>query len=159
MAPNTPNQIQGLQPALMEIAEGNFPVSVSADMYYMHTHYGIHEAVNKLDKEKLATFLKFRFDFLKEELNEGYKAIEEKNAEEIVDALIDLVVIAVGTCDLLGVDFDKAWSEVLEANLNKEVGIKASRPNKLGLPDLVKRDGWIPPDHSGNHGKLSDLFS
>jgi len=38
--------------------------------------------------------------------------------------------------------------------MTKEVGIKASRPNPLGLPDLIKPEGWQPPSHQGNHGLL-----
>jgi hypothetical protein len=41
--------------------------------------------------------------------------------------------------------------------MNKEVGIKPSRPNPLGLPDLIKPEGWTPPSHEGNHGLLSKL--
>lgn len=133
---------------------------IVADMNYMHNHYGIHNACTKLTKEQWKTFLKFRLDFLQEELNEAYAAYECGDAEEIVDALVDLVVIAVGTADLFGVDFHKAWKEVLKANLNKSVGIKPSRPNPLGLPDLIKNDGWLPPSHEGNHGKIaSECFS
>ena len=41
--------------------------------------------------------------------------------------------------------------------MNKEVGVKASRPNPFNLPDLVKPSGWTPPDHSDNHGLLKNL--
>jgi predicted HAD superfamily Cof-like phosphohydrolase len=128
------------------------------DMRMMHDFYGITDKVNNLSKEQLLEFLHFRFKFLQEELNEGLNAIEEKNPEEILDALVDLTVIAVGTIDLFGCDFTKAWFEVLRANMSKQVGIKASRPNKLGLPDLIKPEGWIAPSHAGNHGLLSKVF-
>jgi len=42
--------------------------------------------------------------------------------------------------------------------MNKQVGIKASRPNPLGLPDLIKPEGWVGPDHTGNHGLLTKAF-
>lgn len=142
----------------MEQADGECPISVSHDMHYMHSHYGVHEAMKNLNKDQLLEFLSFRFRFLQEEVDEGFKAIDEKDAEGYVDSIIDLAVVAVGTLDLLGVDFDRAWNSVLKANLAKEVGIKASRPNKLGLPDLIKKPGWTPPDHSGNHGIISDIF-
>lgn len=135
------------------------PGLVDADMNIMHLHYGVHEAISKLDREKLLEFLKFRFRFLQEELNEGTRSIEEGNPEEIVDSLIDLVVVAVGTLDLYNVDFVKAWYEVLKANMNKKVGVKEGRPNPFGLPDLVKPDGWTPPSHAGNHGLLTSLFT
>ena len=131
---------------------------VSDDMNMMHNKYGVHEAVDKLTPEQLVEFIKFRFNFLQEEVDEGQKAIVEKNAEEVIDSLIDLVVVAVGTLDLLGVDFSRAWYAVLEANMNKSVGIKASRPNPLGLPDLIKPEGWTAPSHEGNHGLATKAF-
>ena len=141
-----------------DLCDGDFSVSVSSDMNYMHLKYKFQDAVDKLDKDKLKEFLDFRFKFLTEELNEGLKAVSEQNPEEIVDSLIDLVVIAVGTCDLFGIDFDKAWNKVLVCNLNKEVGVKSTRPSLLGI-DLIKPTRWTGPDHSDNHGKLKELFT
>jgi predicted HAD superfamily Cof-like phosphohydrolase len=80
------------------------------------------------------------------------------NAEEIVDALIDLCVVAIGTLDAYGVNSYKAWDEVHAANMNKEVGIKESRPNPLGLPDLIKPEGWTAPSHAGNHGLIAKIY-
>ena len=68
-----------------------------------------------------------------------------------------LCVVAIGTLDAFGVNAYEAWNQVLAANLNKEVGIKESRPNPYGLPDLIKPEGWTPPDHSGNYGKIENL--
>ena len=125
------------------------------DIYEMHTHYGVHPVMKTMDAEKLWNFLKFRAEFLQEELDELQSA---GNAEDVVDALIDLCVVAIGTLDAFGVDSHKAWDVVLEANMNKQVGIKASRPNPLGLPDLIKPEGWTAPSHEGNHGMLKDIF-
>jgi predicted HAD superfamily Cof-like phosphohydrolase len=132
--------------------------AVDLDMNNMHRQYGVHDAVDKLSDDKLKALARFRLDFLKEELREGYKAFEEGDPEEYVDAMIDIVVVAVGTLNLFGVDFHKAWREVLKANLSKEVGVKASRPNPLGLPDLIKPEGWVGPTHEGNHGTLTNAF-
>jgi predicted HAD superfamily Cof-like phosphohydrolase len=132
-------------------------INWSADIFRMHEHYGVHEIVDSFDSEKLKALLRFRLDFLKEELNELETAINEGNAEEIVDALIDINVVSTGTLDMLDVDANWAWDNVLEANMNKQVGIKESRPNPLGLPDLIKPEGWTPPSHVGNHGNLTRL--
>jgi predicted HAD superfamily Cof-like phosphohydrolase len=85
-------------------------------------------------------------------------AAKTNNAEEVVDALIDLCVVAIGTLDAYGVNAYKAWDEVHTANMAKEVGIKATRPNPLGLPDLVKPEGWTPPTHADNHGLISKIY-
>ena len=42
--------------------------------------------------------------------------------------------------------------------MEKEVGIKASRPNPLGLPDLIKPEGWTAPSHADNTGTLKKVF-
>jgi predicted HAD superfamily Cof-like phosphohydrolase len=125
------------------------------DIYNMHTHYDLHKVVRNMDSEKLRKFLEFRIKFLQEELDEMRNAT---NAEDVVDALIDLCVVAIGTLDSFKIDSHLAWNNVLEANMNKKVGIKASRPNPLGLPDLIKPEGWTAPSHEGNHGLLNKVF-
>mgnify|MGYP001305038807 CR=1 FL=1 len=107
--------------------------------------------------QQLKRFLEFRIDFLQEELSETEAALINMDAEEIVDGLIDLCVVAIGALDAFGVDPYKAWDEVLKAKLAKEVGVKPSRPNPLGLPDLIKPEDWEGPDHSDNHGKLNNI--
>jgi len=125
------------------------------DIAIMHEHYNVHPVMEKMDKEKLKTFLQFRINFLQEELDEMKTA---KSAEDVVDALIDLCVVAIGTLDCFKVDSYKAWDEVLKANMNKEVGVKPERPNPLGLPDLIKPLGWVAPSHENNHGILTKVF-
>ena len=127
------------------------------DIAGMHKYYGVNEKVVEFDKEKLKQFLNFRMSFLDEELTETKNAVKDNDAEEIVDGLIDLCVVAIGTLDAMGVDSHKAWAQVLRANLSKKVGIKPERPNPLGLPDLIKPAGWKAPSHAGNHGLLSKL--
>jgi hypothetical protein len=130
------------------------------DINFMHQKYGVHKwiAENKDNKELMKKFLKFRLSFLMEELQETEKAVDEKDSEEVVDGLIDLVVVALGTLDAFGVDTYRAWDEVLRANLDKEVGVKESRPNPLGMPDLIKPEGWEAPTHRGNHGIIPNAF-
>lgn len=121
------------------------------DIAEMHSKYGVNDAVNKFSAEKLKMFLDFRIKFLEEELNE---LKDSDNAEDTVDALIDLCVVAIGTLNAFNVNSKVAWEEVLRANMDKEVGVKKERPNPLGLPDLIKPEGWVGPDHSGNYGLL-----
>ncbi len=121
----------------------------------MHEKYGVFDKVQAFDKEKLNKFLEFRIKFLEEEMNELSTA---ETADDVVDALIDLCVVAIGTLDLFDVSANIAWDRVHEANMNKQVGIKESRPNPLGLPDLVKPEGWTAPSHKDNVGLLGLLF-
>lgn len=127
----------------------------SKDINEMHKHYGVPRVVKTMSSEKLKQFLEFRIDFIREELNELATA---ETAEDVVDALIDLCVVAIGTLDSFEVDVNEAWNQVLIANMNKKTGVNASRPNPMGLPDLIKPEGWKAPSHEGNHGLLSKVF-
>ena len=136
------------------------------DMQDMHKKYGVDEWM-KNEKEtnffpqdytRLNNYMQFRLNMLQEELDETQNAFVNKDAEEVVDGIIDLCVFAIGTLEVFGVDANKAWNEVYKANMNKEVGIKESRPNPLGLPDLVKPKDWKGPSHEGNHGNITDSF-
>ena len=124
-----------------------------ADINEMHAKFGVHKAVNKMTSDTLKQYLEFRVKFLEEEMGELRANMD--NPEEIVDAIIDLCVVAIGTLDAFNVDSQRAWDEVHRANMAKVVGIKESRPNPLGLPDLIKPEGWKGPSHSGNHGLLT----
>ena len=127
------------------------------DINEMQAKYKTHDWMQTADVNQLKAFLRFRVDFLEEELTETRNAQKVIDSEEIVDGLVDLCVVAIGTLDAFGVDPYKAWDAVLEANMAKEPGIKVGRPNPLGLPDLMKPEGWTAPSHEGNHGILPKL--
>ena len=122
------------------------------DINEMHAKYGVHEWVKNANEQQLRKFVEFRMGFIKEEFEETLDAMLNKNPEEMVDGLIDLCVVAIGTLDAFGVDAHKAWDEIHRANMSKETGVKPERPNPLGLPDLIKPKGWIAPNHEDNHG-------
>ena len=128
------------------------------DIKDMHEKFKFHETTDEFDIEKFWELMEFRYKFLYEELvKEGRSAITNKDFEEIVDFLIDLSVVAIGTLDLMNVDVQKAWDRVHAANMAKERGIKPGRPNPLKLPDLMKPEGWKAPSHKDNHGPFSKL--
>ena len=133
------------------------------DMQEMHKKYGVNkwmqaEKQSDVDIRRFNKFMEFRIGMMQEELDETKNAYKEKNAEEMVDGIIDLCVFAIGTLEVFGVDANKAWDEVYKANMSKEVGIKQGRPNPLGLPDLVKPKGWKGPSHEDNHGNITNSF-
>ena len=127
------------------------------DIAEIHDKYGFHEKVSKMDPAKLKALLEFRSKFINEESHELEEAINKGDMNEVVDALIDICVVAIGTLDLFRVYSHEAWSEVHTRNMQKEVGIKESRPNPLGLPDLVKPEGWEAPCHKNNLGLLKKI--
>jgi len=128
------------------------------DINRMQNKYGVREWIGHATPFQLKKFLEFRLDFIKEEYDETKEALVLDDAEEIVDGLIDLCVVAIGTLDAMGVNAHKAWDAVLNANMAKEVGVKESRPNPLGLPDLIKPEGWKAPSHEDNHGVIPSSF-
>tara|TARA_R110000782_G_scaffold59998_8_gene124266 strand:+ start:4488 stop:4907 length:420 start_codon:yes stop_codon:yes gene_type:complete len=126
------------------------------DISNMHQKFGVKDwfEANKDNKDLMDKYIRFRLSMCKEELDETLDAIEAKDAEEIVDGLIDMCVFAIGTLDVFGVNANDAWDRVFEANMVKSVGVKEGRPNPFGLPDLIKPEGWVAPNHEGNHGQL-----
>lgn len=149
----------------------------SKDISDMHDKFGVKEwfKANKDNKDLMQKYLAFRLNMCLEELLETSEAsdlelaigedgkfallgdVSKTDPEEIVDGLIDLCVFAIGTLDVFGVDANEAWNRVYAANIVKEVGVKEGRPNKFGLPDLVKPSGWQAPDHTGNHGDFDKI--
>lgn len=125
------------------------------DIAEMHDKFGFHSVVTSMDDRKLKKFLQFRISFLQEELDELKKS---ETPSDAVDALIDLIVVSIGTLDLFGVDAHRAWDTVHSANMTKEVGMKESRKNDFGFPDLVKPIGFEHPDHEDNTGFIERVF-
>jgi predicted HAD superfamily Cof-like phosphohydrolase len=80
----------------------------------------------------------FRLNFMIEETDEYILA--EKRADQL-DALVDLVYVAMGTAYLHGFDFEEAWRRVHEANMAKVRGPS----QRSGEYDVIKPEGWKPP--------------
>ena len=127
-------------------------MSIFTDMTSLYAKYGMFD--KPMDREKLV----FRFSLLIEEVNELQAALQQEDSEEIVDALIDIIVISSGTLQLLKVNGDQAWKEVYRTNNQKKRGVKSTRPNSGGF-DLVKPAGWKGPNHSDNLGSLDEIFA
>lgn len=120
------------------------------DMRKLYEKYGFFEEPFTVDR------FNFRNQLLTEEFNEIQKSIGDGDPEEFVDGMIDIVVIAIGTLHMAGVDVHKAWDEVMKANMAKERGVKDTRPESGGF-DLKKPDGWKAPSHINNHGVLDEF--
>lgn len=94
--------------------------------------------------------IEFRTQFLYEELHEYQDATVINDLEGQLDALVDLVYVALGTAYLHGFDFNEAFRRVHAANMGK-VRAERQEDSKRGSTfDVVKPEGWTPPD-------LSDL--
>jgi predicted HAD superfamily Cof-like phosphohydrolase len=124
------------------------------DVAEMHDRFGFADAVAAMDARTLTEYLRFRIRFLEEELTELRGST---TPGEVVDALVDLCVVAIGTLDTFGVDPQLAWERVHRANMAKEAGVNEQRKAGHGVPDLVKPPGWVTPDHADNVGLLSQI--
>lgn len=129
-----------------------------ADIHDMHTKFGVNKVVDTLTDAQLRDYLKFRLDMVQEEVHEAAEAYAKKDADGVVDALIDAIVFAIGTLDAFKVDAYEAWARVHAANMAKEPGVKPGRPNPYGFPDLIKPEGWTAPSHEDNVGLIPRAF-
>ena len=87
----------------------------------------------------------FRTSFLIEELAEYTQAITKGDSAAALDALVDIVYIALGTAWLFNLPFEKAWNEVQKANMSK-VRTKSKSKKRGTSFDVVKPKGWQAPD-------------
>lgn len=96
--------------------------------------------------------MRFRLKFLAEELKEANIAAAKSDLPDFLDALVDLVYVAIGTAHVFNLDFQHAWRNVQDANM-KKVNASDENPGKRGhSSDIVKPVDWKAPDHT-------DLFT
>lgn len=96
-----------------------------------------------------ADLLKFRLKFLQEELNEFKEAMATGREDLAFDALLDLVYVAMGTAHHLGYPWQEGWDLVQAANMMKERAERSEQSERGGTWDVVKPEGWQPPDIKG----------
>lgn len=90
------------------------------------------------------------------EINQGDFFAEDKEREEYtaglekqLDALVDLVYVAIGTALFHGFDFKTAWRRVQQANMAKVRAASDGSDSKRNSSfDVVKPEGWLPPSHT-----------
>lgn len=107
----------------------------------MHMKFGIKYvgAPRLLSKEERA----FREDCLQEELDEYFAA---NTLEDQFDALLDLLVFALGTIQRQGLPLEEGFARVMQANMAKQLATKASDSKRNFEIDLVKPIGWTAPE-------------
>lgn len=60
-----------------------------------------------------------RYDLIKEELEELFEALGNKDMVEIADALTDILYVTYGAGHAFGIDLDKCFEEVQRSNMSK----------------------------------------
>ena len=132
------------------------------DIHEFHTKFGLlHLGLPRNLPGELGDF---RENFMQEELDE-YRGSREAvqymaeqplidkaeytvQLEQQLDALVDLVYVALGTAHLQGFDFLTAWRRVHLANMKKVRAQSADQSKRGTTFDVVKPVGWEAPDHS-----------
>ena len=95
----------------------------------------------------------FRLKFLKEELRELERGWRAGDLPQVADALLDLVYVAMGTAQLLGLPWQELWDEVQRANMSKvraSTADESARATGRGhASDVLKPPNFVPPDIAG----------
>jgi len=84
-----------------------------------------------------------RLKHIQEEVTELETAILFAHRTEIIDALVDITYLAIGTARMCGFDFNKHWDEVHKCNMAKELRV-GENGYKIGV---CKPIDWQGPDH------------
>lgn len=120
-----------------------------ADVGDFHRKFGLPTADSGAPRFLPGHAERFRIKFMHEELAEFEKACEEADMPGALDALVDIIYVALGTAHLMGLPFDQAWAIVHDANMKKVRAASKDESKRRHALDVVKPPGWTPPDHSG----------
>lgn len=67
----------------------------------------------------------------------------------VFDALMDEAYVTFGLAQLLGYPWQAGWNMVQAANMAKERAERAEQSERGGTWDVIKPEGWKPPDIEG----------
>lgn len=97
----------------------------------------------------------YRLSFMREELDEFSDAFSNNDQAAMLDALVDLAYVVLGTAHYMGAPFNEAWRMVHQANMQKVlkrvqtdgVGAGTETEHKRGSIEVIRKPlGWKPPD-------------
>lgn len=155
-----------LEMIVADDGEGNIELHIAdfdpiRDMIEFHTKFGLE--YNGKPRALPPELAHFRVTFLREELDEYNlhrhaaagevaqalvdQASYAYHLENMLDALVDEVYVAIGTAYLHGFNFREAWRRVHEANMKKVRAERAEDSKRGSTFDVVKPPGWQPPSH------------
>jgi len=98
------------------------------------------------DMAEFHELVRYRVNFMQEELDEFKDAVANRDPAAMLDALCDLAWVAMGTAHYFNLPFHEAWMEVARSNLAKERRTVPDANHKRGAVEkIVKPDGWQPP--------------
>jgi predicted HAD superfamily Cof-like phosphohydrolase len=89
---------------------------------------------------------KLRIDLIKEELNELQEAMKNNDLLEVADALTDILYVTYGAGHAFGINLDKCFEEVQNANMSK-LG-ENGQPIYNDSGKVMKGPNYFKPDLS-----------
>ena len=98
-------------------------------------------AGGEFDQEQFKMYL----GLIEEEFKELQVAVENNDQLETLDALIDILVVTIGTIHSMGSDAEGAWKEVMQTNFNK-IDKETGKVRKREDGKVLKPTGWVPPN-------------
>lgn len=130
--------------------------SLMADVMDFHRKFDLD--YNGPPRKLKYELFEFRLKFMEEELEEFAHAQfigdEKETLVQQLDAILDLIYVALGTAHLMGFNSDilnGAWQRIQKANMAK-IRVESAADSKRGSTfDVVKPEGWMPP-------QFGDLF-
>ena len=135
------NRVKELQKNISDLLDRTDLIN---DIDRFHKKFGF-EKTDKPDIPDDSELVNFRTSFLLEELAEYSQAITKKDTAGALDALVDIVYIALGTAWLFNLPFEKAWKEVQRANMEK-IRAKDTTGKRGTKFDVIKPKNWKPPN-------------
>ena len=88
---------------------------------------------------------KMYLKLIEEEAKELSEALTAQDKIETLDALIDILVVTIGTIHSMGADAEGAWKEVMSTNFAK-IDSETGKVRKREDGKVLKPIGWVPPD-------------
>jgi predicted HAD superfamily Cof-like phosphohydrolase len=99
------------------------------------------QTVEGFNNEQFTLYL----NLIKEEYDELFVANSEDDREEMLDALIDILVVTIGAIHSAGFDAEGAWKEVMKTNFAK-IDHETGKVRKREDGKVLKPIGWTPPE-------------
>jgi len=99
------------------------------------------QTVEGFNQEQFKMYL----GLIEEEYKELKEAVNNHDQLETLDALIDILVVTIGTIHSAGYDAEGAWKEVKSTNFAK-IDKETGKVRKRDDGKVLKPIGWVPPE-------------
>ena len=99
------------------------------------------QSVEGFNQEQFKLYL----SLIEEEFKELQVAVNNTDQLETLDALIDILVVTIGSIHSMGADAEGAWKEVMSTNFAK-IDKDTGKVRKREDGKVLKPVGWTPPE-------------